>query len=115
MRALTPLRPTRAVSTLRDAIDDLFFSHFFGDAEGWLGQRFDGRFAPATVVKDGAAVMRAGLPGIDPKSVDVTVHGDRLTITGERKVEREEHATGRVYREVRYAALRAHRAAAGPH
>jgi hypothetical protein len=36
------MRPTRAVSTLRDAIDDLFFSHFFGDAEGWLGQRFDG-------------------------------------------------------------------------
>jgi hypothetical protein len=30
------------VSTLRDAIDDLFFSHFFSDAEGWLGQRFDG-------------------------------------------------------------------------
>lgn len=60
MRALTPLRPTQAVSTLRDAIDDLFFSHFFGDAGGWLGQRFDGRFAPAvdTVVKNGADPRR---------------------------------------------------------
>jgi hypothetical protein len=39
MRALTPLRPTRAVSTLRDVIDDLFFPfpHFFGDAEGGSG------------------------------------------------------------------------------
>ena len=57
------------MSTLRDAIDDLFFSHFLGDAEGWLGQRFDSRFAPAvdTVVKDGAAVMSP----IGPDSVSI--------------------------------------------
>ena len=37
MRALTPWRPTRAVSTVRDKIDDLF--PLLRHREGWLGQR----------------------------------------------------------------------------
>jgi hypothetical protein len=42
MGALTPLRPTRAVSTLRMPATTSS-SRIFGDAEGWLGQRFDSR------------------------------------------------------------------------
>src|SRR5262245_14901299 len=102
MRALTPWRPTRALSTLRDEIDDLF-SRFFAD-EGTRMESVEGWFAPAvdTVVKDGSIVVKADLPGIDPKSVDVTIHEDRLSIKGERKAEHEEHVGGRSYREVRY-------------
>jgi HSP20 family molecular chaperone IbpA len=47
--------------------------------------------------------------------VDVTVHGDALTITGERTAEREEHETGAGVRRGSLRALREHHAAAGPH
>jgi HSP20 family protein len=101
---------------LRDEIRRLP-SHFFGDQEGWLAQRFEGCFAPAVdnVVTDGAVVMKADLSGIDPKSVDVTVHGDRLTIKGERKTEREEHKAEVGVPRGSLRARRVHRAAAGPH
>ncbi|MHC4409921.1 MAG: Hsp20/alpha crystallin family protein [Planctomycetota bacterium] len=34
--------------------------------------------------------VRAEVPGIDPKDLDISVHGDRLTIRGEKKDEKEE-------------------------
>ena len=101
MRALTPWRATRAMSTLRHDIDDLF-SRFFGNEGSWAGEGLEGWFAPAvdTVVKDGTVVVKADLPGIDPKSVDVTVDRDRLILKGERKAEHEDRNAG--YREVCY-------------
>ena len=51
-----------------------------------------------TYVKDDALHVRADLPGVDPKAVDISVDGDVLTISGERKVEHEEAS----YREVSY-------------
>src|SRR5262249_23533755 len=84
--------------------DDLF-SRFFGTEGGESRHPFSGElFMPAvdTEVRDGKVVVTADLPGIDPKSVDVSVSGDRLTIKGERKAEREETESGRSYREVRY-------------
>jgi HSP20 family protein len=104
MRALTPWRPARALSALRTEFDDLF-SRFFGTEGGESRNEFWGDlFAPAvdTEVRDGKLVVSADLPGIDPKSVDVSVSGDRLTIRGERKAQREETQAGRFYRERRY-------------
>ena len=104
MRALTPWRPARALTTLRAEFDDLF-SRFFGTEGGESRNPVSsGLFVPAldTEVRDGKLVVTADLPGIDPKSVDVSVSGDRLTIQGERKAEREETEAGRFYREVRY-------------
>ena len=34
--------------------------------------------------------VRAEVPGINPKDLDISVHGDRLTIRGEKKDEKEE-------------------------
>jgi HSP20 family protein len=42
-------------------------------------------------------VFRADLPGIDPKDVKITVHGDTLTLRGERKRE-EKKNDGSLYR-----------------
>ena len=36
---------------------------------------------------DEKAVVEAELPGVDPKDVDISVRGRKLTITGERKAE----------------------------
>ncbi len=104
MRALTPWRPARALTTLRDEFDDLF-SRFFGTEGGESRNPVSSElFMPAidTGVRDGKLVVTADLPGIDPKAVDVSVHGNRLTIQGERKAEREENEAGHSYREVRY-------------
>ena len=51
-----------------------------------------------TYVKDEALHVRADLPGLDPKAVDISVEDDVLTIRGERKAEHESAA----YREVSY-------------
>ena len=104
MRALTPWRPARALSGLRTEFDDLF-SRFFGTEGGESRDSFWGElFAPAvdTEVRDGKFIVSADLPGIDPKSVDVSVSGDRLTIQGERKAEHEDTEGGRFYRELHY-------------
>jgi HSP20 family protein len=34
--------------------------------------------------------VKAELPGIDPKEIDITVEGDLLTLKGERKQEKED-------------------------
>ena len=76
-----------------------------------IDQLFDGVFgsrdvAPVadwtprvdTVVKDDALVVRADLPGVDPKEVDISLEGNILSVRGERKAEKEDAS----YREVSY-------------
>jgi len=104
MRALTPWRPARALSALRTEFDDLF-TRFFGTEVGESRDPFWGElFAPAVdaEVRDGKFIVTADLPGMDPKSFEVSVSGDRLTIQGERKAEHEDTEDGRFYRELRY-------------
>jgi len=47
-------------------------------------------------------VVRADLPGIDPKDLELAVEGTRLTIKGERKKVEEEKRANEFYREVSY-------------
>ena len=102
MRALTPWRAGSQLSGLHDEIDEIF-ERFFGTD---LGRRprgaNGGMFAPAleSFVRDDKLVLRADLPGIDPKAVDIEVEGDRLTVRGERKS--VEEGKDRLHREVSY-------------
>ncbi len=87
--------PFRDFGSLHREIDALF--------EGVFGTRAVPEppdWAPRveTFVKDDALHVRADLPGVDPKAVEVSLDGDVLTIRGERKAEHDEAA----YREVRY-------------
>ncbi len=43
---------------------------------------------------DGALVVRAEVPGVDPESIDVTVEGGRLTVSGSRSFETESTKAG---------------------
>ncbi len=54
-----------------------------------------------TFVKDETLHVRADLPGVDPKAVDISVEDDVLTIRGERKTEHKDAA----YREVCYGSF----------
>jgi HSP20 family protein len=102
MRALAPWRPFRELSTLRHDIDDLF-GRFFGEEEGWM-RPFDSGFSPAveSFQRGDELVVRADLPGIDPKEIELAVEADCLTIKGERRLVDEGRRSGGSYREVSY-------------
>ena len=70
---------------------DSLFDRFF---EGWPFRlpAAEGVWAPSVDVSETGkeVIVRAELAGIDPKDIDVSVHGDVLTLRGERKQEKEE-------------------------
>ena len=83
-------RPFREVSRLRREMDR-FWDDYYGS--GRLGLTpLQAEFAPAVDVKETAAavVVKAEVPGMDAKEINIAVTGDVLTIKGEKKSEREE-------------------------
>ena len=69
-------------SSLQREMDRLFEDFF----------RRGGLMRPSVdvVETDDTVVVKAELPGMEPKDVDISVSGDKLTIKGERKAEKEE-------------------------
>lgn len=75
------------------------FDHFYSGAEVYLTD-WDKRIsAPAVNVTedDGSFKVEAELAGIDPKNVEVEAVGNRLTLKGERREEKEEKKDGGNY------------------
>jgi HSP20 family protein len=85
----------RGLEGLHRDLDELF-EGFFGSREVTTVADWAPRID--TYLKDDALHVRADLPGIDPKEVDIAVADDVLTIRGERKAEKDEPS----YREVSY-------------
>jgi len=65
-------------------------------------------WAPAVDVlsEDGDLLIKAELPGLKQEDVDITLQDNVLTISGERKAEREEERGGYYVRERRYGSFR---------
>ncbi len=81
-----------ALSRLHDEVDHLF-GRFFEDAFGApMGVTGAMEWAPLLDVDETDDEIRvsAEIPGIDPKEFDISVTGNVLTISGEKKVERKE-------------------------
>jgi HSP20 family protein len=53
-------------------------------------------------VENGNLIIKADLPGIDPKEVSISVTGNQLTIEGERKQEKKEEKEDYFYQELAY-------------
>jgi HSP20 family protein len=87
---LVPWRPFgRELSTLRKEMDDLW-TRFFGESP--LARKWAEEWSPSvdlTETKD-SFLVKAELPGLEAKDVDVSVSGNVLTIKGEKKKEEEE-------------------------
>jgi HSP20 family protein len=82
-------------AALREQMNELQ-SRFFGDDEGWLGGALS---TPVDVSETDTAVeIRMDLPGVKPDDIDIQVNGNLLTITGQRKEEKEEK--GRTFHRV---------------
>lgn len=56
-------------------------------------------------VKEGNLVVRADVPGLDPKDIEISVMHDTLTIKGERTREKEVKKEDYMRREVVYGAF----------
>jgi HSP20 family protein len=75
--------------TLREAMDHLFEESFVQPREGSRAPAVGASLAVDVFEKEGALVVKAAVPGVNPEDLDITVTGDVLNIKGEVK-EREE-------------------------
>jgi HSP20 family protein len=89
-RELTKREPFREVSRLRREMDRLW-EDFFGPGPRAL-RPWSEAWIPAVDVAEAAnkVTVKAEVPGLDPKEIDISLVGDLLTIKGEKKSEREE-------------------------
>lgn len=101
MRWTPTLAPVREAATVQDEVNRLFDTFLTREP---TRARNGSLFAPPVDVEETAEgyVFRADLPGIDPKAVKVSIAGDVLTLSGERKRDNENkqgslHRTERVY------------------
>jgi HSP20 family protein len=104
MGAMLPWRPFRELSRwdrdfarqLREMFEDWPFKS--GESEGNMP-------ALESFVRNGQLVVRADLPGMEAKDVDISVLGNVLTIKGERRDKKEVKEHEFIRREVSYGAF----------
>jgi HSP20 family protein len=102
--ALVPLKRERSdLARLHRDMDDLFGS-FFG---GWptLAER---TVWPAIDISEdeNTVTVKAEVPGCKAEDIDISVQGNTLTISGEKKQEKEEKEEGYYYAERSYGSFR---------
>jgi HSP20 family protein len=88
-KELTPWRPFGELSSLRREMDRLW-ENFFGERP--LARMWEREWAPSLDMSESKDnfVVKAEVPGIDAKDIDISLTGDVLTIRGEKKQEKEE-------------------------
>ena len=103
MRSLIPWNPLNELTSWHRDIDDLF-GRFFSDDRDEADLLPAANWLPAmeSFEKDGRYIVRADLPGVDPKEVEVSVTDDSLTVKGERKKSGEVKEKDYYYRETSY-------------
>jgi HSP20 family protein len=114
MGLLERWRPEREFERFRNEFDEMIERMGFG--RDWLARLplsrgvFSDWEAPArpaieTRVENDKFVVRADLPGVDPKDVDIKVVGDVLTIKGSREEKQETKKADYFRREIRYGSF----------
>src|SRR5689334_8834507 len=92
--------PTGELGRIRSEISRIFENPFQLFAPG--SSFFEGWEPNIDVYEDKDKVtVRAEVPGMKPEDIEVSVQGDTLTISGERKQE-EEEKEGEIYRAERF-------------
>jgi HSP20 family protein len=106
--ALVPIRKRErdrsTLARLHDEMDDLFRS-FFEDWEMPLLGR--GRWPAIDIAENEKEfVIKAEVPGCKADDIDISVHGNTLTISGEKKQEEEKKEKGYYHIERSYGSFR---------
>jgi len=95
--------------SLQKEMNNLFDSFFrgFDPAPRGFSGRFSEAFSPSIDVKenDKEFIIKAELPGVEEKDIDVTVTGDSVTIRGEKKEEKEDKDKNYYYMERSYGSF----------
>jgi len=102
MRGLVPWRPFRELERMVSDWESRFprFPRLF---EGWEEEELG--LPIESYVKEGNLVVRADVPGLDPKDIEISVLHDVLTIKGERRAEKEVKEKDYLRRELSYGAF----------
>lgn len=89
------------LARFHDEMDDLMHN-FLGD---WGG---DGGFMPALDIgeQEDVYVINAELPGVKAEDIDISMHGNRLALTGHKSAEEESTDKNVYHVERRYGAFR---------
>ncbi len=105
--------PFRETVSLRDAMNSLLQESFVRPGS-MQGQDGHGTLPLDVSETEGEYVVKASLPGVRPEDVEITVHGDTLTIRGESKAEEDKKGEQWHLRERRYGAFQRSVALATP-
>jgi HSP20 family protein len=86
---------------------DDWFENFFRSLDRTLPS-VEPRIWPAIDVaeKEDAMMVRAEVPGMKPEEIDISVYGNTLTISGEKKEAREDQGDGFYHVETSYGSFR---------
>jgi HSP20 family protein len=100
---LTTWRPFRELEKMRTDMDRLWETFF----EGRPKVRELGGWVPSIDVSEtkNDLVVKAELPGMDPKDIDISLNDGYLTLKGEKKQEREEKEENYHYIERSYGSF----------
>jgi HSP20 family protein len=99
-------RNRNELSALRSQMDDLF-EGFFRGLDRPLSFLAERAWPPIDVAeKDDAIVVRAEVPGCKPEDIDISVYGNTLTLSGEKKESRESNGDGCYHMESTYGSFR---------
>ncbi|MDJ0574385.1 MAG: Hsp20/alpha crystallin family protein [Xenococcaceae cyanobacterium MO_234.B1] len=88
---LSKWQPFQELSTIRKQMDRLFEDMLSVGDRDWMGLHgIGGMWTPAVEIEetDKELVLKAEIPGIDAKDLEVEVGEDRVTISGEHKEEK---------------------------
>lgn len=98
--------PFAELQTFRSAMDRQFEQLFGRVAPGRNGEDLASHSLGLDVVESNDAfVVRAAIPGIDPKDVEININDDVLTIAGEVHAEEEQKDQTYVRRELRWGSF----------
>ncbi len=83
--------PFRGLTTFQERMNRLFDEAMSRFRPGWDTELAAGHWSPSVDVyeTEHELVLKADLPEVDPKDVDVRIENSTLTIKGERKAEKE--------------------------
>ncbi len=104
-RSIRTWDPFNELRTMQSEMDRMF-NRFLGTERAWEGEQI-GLWMPSmeSYTKDGKLFIKAELPGVDAKDLDVSITERELVIRGERKAEKDEKEKHYSYREISYGSF----------
>ncbi len=104
--ALVPYtkRNRNSLTTLHNDMDDLFDSFFRGLDKPFAGYK---AWPAIDVAEDeNSIIVRAEVPGCNAEDIEISVYGNNLTISGEKKFKEEKKEKGYYHVESSYGTFR---------